>query len=206
MRENRIHDLSELSRLATLPCLTQLWCSSTAFATTAINDLDWRVTVFNYFAAEDRDVDRAEAGVRLKLNGQEPTYTERKSIHKRSATPDILHTAPETSKTSPSPTRQVIQAKKDRSQRKRHPRIIDLEQTSNEAVMRESVSMKKKKQPSLEPLSSEEEGGAFRRKMEALRDEVGDGWLKVLGESEFGELSGSGSGERVLPERTRVTN
>ncbi|KAH9810229.1 hypothetical protein DFH28DRAFT_504291 [Melampsora americana] len=257
IRQNKIQDISELSRLATLPSLTNLWTSSNPF--TMIRT-DWRITIFNYFADENRDLDLSSHNLtlNLKLDNEWPTYHEKKLIRKlvgRSSTPDQITSTAPSRKTivlrspgggaarrprpsttidvttipsssedtsSPKPfvktTSKQVVSKKDRNQngRRRAPRIIELDHQypkkpvsqSTETDDQTSSSYSSSHPKRIGSLGLDERNGnrigsgsgsndedhlyhqvSFRKKIETLRDEVGDGWLKVLGESEFGEIN-----------------
>ncbi|MBW0481250.1 hypothetical protein O181_020965 [Austropuccinia psidii MF-1] len=304
---NQIHDISELSRLATLPSLTALWVSQNPFCLT---HTDWRIQTFNYFAAENREIDRQSDMIELELENSKPTYSERKFIRKPHSSlfhietsiktpqllkktvirsPDRMHRtrqkdmesvrlhsednkAPTDLDHSPaqsslafetsysnSKMKEVLK-KKEKSCRKKHARIVHLESQStnlsplissssaqpatcnsiNETSithahnptrlapenipnpLKESdsigvnnvicadgeistfdssknpplIGVHREETHSLNQVESEADlpadkgfnsiGNEFRRKIEALRDEVGEGWLRVLGESEFG--------------------
>ncbi|KAA1092580.1 hypothetical protein PGT21_007764 [Puccinia graminis f. sp. tritici] len=81
VRQNQIQDIGELSRLATLPGLTSLWASMNPFTIVHQQQQEWRVRIFEYFAREDREIDRKAPGlVALQLENQGPSYLETKAI------------------------------------------------------------------------------------------------------------------------------
>ncbi|KAG0148712.1 hypothetical protein CROQUDRAFT_89983 [Cronartium quercuum f. sp. fusiforme G11] len=217
IRQNQINDIKELSRLATLPSLTSLWTSSNPFINLNVND--WRIIIFNYFALEKRDIDLSY--INLTLDNFKPTYTERKLINfiDRSTSindnlpstipkPIILRNSPRRSRTTTATTldvtssseetgspraHRIISSKKDKSIRRRPPRIIELDNQHQHPSRASSSNLSSSlASPSFHNLAPDEN---FRRKIEALRDEVGDGWLRVLSESEFGDRDSDNVGQ-----------
>ncbi|EGG10740.1 uncharacterized protein MELLADRAFT_115456 [Melampsora larici-populina 98AG31] len=257
IRSNKIQDISELSRLATLPSLTNLWTSSNPFTN---QREDWRPIIFNYFIEENRDIDLSSStSLNLTLDNLPPTYQEKKLLKRsigRTLTPDpITSTTPSPkpivlrspgsstvgtirrSKVKPTSdgngipsssednnsslpfskkSTKVMVIKKDKT-RKRTPRIIELDHVSefpkkpisqiiepNHHPIPSSSNLPSSSHQRIGNLSldgrigsglgstsgsnhDEDHPVSFRKKIETLRDEVGDGWLKVLGESEFGQ-------------------
>ncbi|ORY89792.1 hypothetical protein BCR35DRAFT_350219 [Leucosporidium creatinivorum] len=74
VRENRLREALEVSRLATLPCLRQVWIESNPFSAPVAEggEEGYRVKCFNYFAAEGRG--------EVTLDGTGPGMNERRGM------------------------------------------------------------------------------------------------------------------------------
>lgn len=72
LRSNRIDEVQEISRLATLPHIKDVWAANNPF--TEIED-DWRVVCFGYFAAEDESRE-------VRLDGTGPGFYEKGRVEK----------------------------------------------------------------------------------------------------------------------------
>lgn len=74
LRENRLSESLEISRLATLPCLKEVWIEGNSFAKglTEGGEEHYRAKCFSYFVREGKN--------NVKLDGSEPSSSERRGI------------------------------------------------------------------------------------------------------------------------------
>jgi hypothetical protein len=235
IRHNSIHDVDELSRLAQLPDLREVWAQGNPF-TAQDDDSQWRVRVFEAFVSEQGEAVLA----RLSVDGYLATWAERRAVmsgvrhrgraarQRQEARParktSVEDTqTPSSSRTSHDhSTQQPTATPSSRPRRKQ--RIVDLGESSDgpdlpvldvsavkgvERVKRavedalespiahtaneeRSISSVTNGKPStsegtslIPPIALLEGDAAepqedLRKRMEALRSEVGDSWLSVL--------------------------
>lgn len=236
IRHNSIHDVDELSRLAQLPDLREVWAQGNPF-TAQDDDSQWRVRVFEAFVTEQGE----DVLARLSVDGYLATWAERRtvmgSVKQRGragrARQDKAQSATKTSvegTQSPSSSRishdhstqQPTATPSSRPRRKQ--RIVDLGESSDgpdvpsidtsgvkgvegvkravEDALESPIAPKVNEERSTIPVTngkssiteettvqpstalSEEDVADpqedLRKRMEALRSEVGDSWLSVL--------------------------
>lgn len=75
IRHNAIHDVDELSRLAQLPDLREVWAQGNPF-TVQDDDSQWRVRVFEAFVSEQGE----DVLARLSVDGYLATWAERRTV------------------------------------------------------------------------------------------------------------------------------
>lgn len=223
VRHNAIYDVDELSRLAVLPCLREVWAAGNPFTTDEANeDARWKVRVWEAFVVEQGE----EVMERLSLDGYLATWAERRTVmtrvRRRGRTARPRESAREETETRSSSrahehaTAPAI-ATPTPSRARRKQRIVQLDETARALVVDtdpppERVKMaledalespmtsveetrpsrrtngngssEETPEPTAEPRAIAEEpsegGEELRKRMEALRTEVGDSWLSVL--------------------------
>ncbi|GHJ89764.1 hypothetical protein NliqN6_6166 [Naganishia liquefaciens] len=80
VRHNTLHDVDELSRLATLPWLREVWAAGNPFTTAEDNeDARWKVRVWEAFVVEQGE----DVMERLSLDGYLATWAERRAVAAR---------------------------------------------------------------------------------------------------------------------------
>lgn len=196
LRENLLKDPTELARLNTAPNIAEIWVEGNAFTRT---HYDYRTSIFNIFRANAGMVDD------ITLDGKKPGMMEKRSLIPRavellptpkplnpssSSTPILsVPSVPETnipdtySKSSDSGGRSV------KPKRKVHKsRIIDLSaapQSPSDSKANSHVSQKVLETVDV-PINPESlSGDDYRKKIEALKQEVGSDWLRVINEDSF---------------------
>lgn len=235
IRHNSIHDVDELSRLAQLPDLREVWAQGNPF-TAQDDDSQWRVRVFEAFVSEQGE----DVLARLSVDGYLATWAERRAVmsgvkHRgraarqrqeaRPARKTSVEGAqtPSSSRTSHDhSTQQPTATPSSRPRRKQ--RIVDLGESSDgpdlpvidisaakgaegvkqavEDALESPIATKVNEERSASPVvngnftaaerispilpvalsecDAAEPQEDLRKRMEALRSEVGDSWLSVL--------------------------
>jgi Leucine-rich repeat (LRR) protein len=174
IRGNLIADVSELSRLTAAPYMQHLWVSRNPF--TRIHSNTYRLTIFNFFRhtpgfTEDVTIDGSSPGM------VERRHLDDRVLEKPPAPPASvrLQSPPPLQSSGDTSTRRVEtigrNAKKKKTNRQR---VVSLDDSS--VVVAPSVGHAE---------GGSAEGGTddYRKRLEALREEAGAGWLKVLSES-----------------------
>lgn len=222
VRYNSIYDVDELSRLAVLPSLREVWAAGNPFTTDEENDdARWKVRVWEAFVVEQGE----DVLERLSLDGYLATWAERRAVMARvkrgktrrepATSPRATERPTRTSSLSRvSPHDHSTPTATPRTRRKQ--RIVELDSAARELVvdtepkgdrvklaledaLESPIASVEETRPTprrkngnglnkIEPIpdassSAEEpsEGGEeLRKRMEALRSEVGDSWLSVL--------------------------
>jgi hypothetical protein len=256
VRQNTIYDVDELSRLAVLPSLREVWAAGNPFTTDEENDdARWKVRVWEAFVVEQGE----DVLERLSLDGYLATWAERRAVVSRVkrrgrtgsrgreqvAKPRAVEERTDTRTSSSSrvsPHEHIVTptpATATPSRTRRKQRIVELDSAARELVVEtepkggrvklaledaldspiasveeprpttqssrkngNGVSKTVEPIPEPPPFTSEEppaEGGEeLRKRMEALRSEVGDSWLSVLA----GQARGSPSPVPTPPPRS----
>lgn len=244
VRHNAIYDVDELSRLAVLPCLREVWAAGNPFATDEANeDARWKVRVWEAFVVEQGE----EVMERLSLDGYLATWAERRTVmtrvRRRGRTTTPRESAREDTEIRSSSrahehasTAPAI-ATPTPSRARRKQRIVQLDETARELVVDtdpppERVKMaledalespmtsvegprpprrtngngpsKETAEPAVDvpaiPEETSEGGEELRKRMEALRTEVGDSWLSVLAGQARGSPARTPSPARDAPD------
>lgn len=236
IRHNSIHDVDELSRLAQLPDLREVWAQGNPF-TAHDDDSQWRVRVFEAFVSEQGE----DVLARLSVDGYLATWAERRAVmgsvkQRGRAGRDRQDKARPARKTSVEETRIPSSSRTSHdhtthqptatpsSKPRRKQRIVDLGDSSDgpdllvvdtsgvkgvegvkravedalESPIAPKVDEERARSPVLNGKSSVTQGISpippitlpdandaepkedLRKRMEALRSEVGDSWLSVL--------------------------
>lgn len=192
LRDNLLKDPTELARLNTAPNFSEVWVAGNAFTRT---HSDYKIAIFNIFRANASMTDD------ISLDGRKPGMIEKRSLVARAVEilPAIKSSSLPASKGSapPTPSKEapvetpINTIRPDKTKKKVHKsRIIDLSSSSGEGIAdsepiitagKEVVEPVSSKSAQLEQLSGED----YRRKIEALKQEVGSNWIRVINEDSF---------------------
>lgn len=176
-----ILDPTEISRLTAAPNMQSVWVAGNPFTRT--HATTYRISIFNFFRetpgfTEDIQIDGTLPGIVERRHlidrvfekpPQPPSIT-------RLTSPPPLHPHGNPRNASPSPVRDSQTM--GRSSRKKKParqRIVSLEEA------RMSPELQSAQVPA--PVERVHATDEYRKRLEALREEAGNGWLKVLSES-----------------------
>ncbi|KAI6033126.1 hypothetical protein F5J12DRAFT_798867 [Pisolithus orientalis] len=176
LRFNQIDESAEIGRLATLPNIAEVWIEGNPL--TEIED-NYRVACFNLFHTEGKTVG-ASLPLMIPLGG----------TSKDTTVPDALDVG------SPSRTASSVPSGGGGRQRKRRAvkRVVDLDSQPlpNEArsATLPRIPSPLSHRPSLSDFELPDmmqdqirEGQVYRARIEALRSDMGEGWLKVFSQS-----------------------
>ncbi|KKY33808.1 putative leucine rich repeat domain-containing protein [Diaporthe ampelina] len=200
LRDNRLKDPVELARLTRIPDIREIWVEGNPFTRT---HKDYRVTIFNLF----RQSPGYTEDVLIDMTG--PTYSERKHLVERTQEPApvpvIKPPVPELKAVDVSKPAIVYDnpkepavLRKERPAPKVTATVVEEGRTqASRGVPRIDTSVI----PKLPPVTPTQEigtptswtdsqkwdvgGEMYRRKIEALRTQVGDGYLNVLSEEHW---------------------
>jgi hypothetical protein len=186
-----ITDVTEMSRLTAAPNMQQVWVSGNPFTKTH-SATAYRVAIFNFFRetpgfTEDMVIDGSPPGLveRRQLIDRVFEKPPPPPISQRlQAPPPLSHSRAVERDASSSPMRgpqetQNVTRNTLKKKSNRQHRIVSLDG---------SVSKDQGNRAKVDPSASGvqvDSGGSedYRRRLEALRDEAGAGWLRVLSES-----------------------
>lgn len=211
LRDNKLKDPMEIARLSTAPNFVEIWVAENNFTRT---HADYRTTIFNIFrgnphVSEDVAVDGKKPGM-LEKRTLIPRAVERPSLKptQQIVALDIPSTAPlepcvSTNGLSPlsngtagttKPKKKVhksrivdLSSSPERPAARRSSNADDnnpLSPTSDSSNNKQPITVSavdKPTSPSKDLLDAEE----YRKKIEALKGEVGSGWLRVINEDSF---------------------
>jgi len=205
LRGNEIIDLQEISRLTAAPNMQYIYIANNPF--TRSHSSTYRVAIFNFFRSTPGFTED------IQIDGSGPGMVERRHLIERvfekpPHTQQRLQSPPPLVPSKPAPTAATEQgltetdspvkgavaveaqtlgrnAKKKKANRQR---IVSLD-GSITTIPPESVAIVESEIP-ISPGSGGEE---YRKRLEALREEAGAGWLRVLSES--GGLQSEGNGK-----------
>lgn len=255
IRHNSIHDVDELSRLAQLPDLREVWAQGNPF-TAQDDDSQWRVRVFEAFVSEQGE----DVLARLSVDGYLATWAERRAVmgsvkQRGRAGRERQDKARPARKTSVEETRTPSSSRTSHdytthqatatpsSKPRRKQRIVDLGESPDgpnllvvdtsgvkgvegvkqavEDALESPIAPKvdaagaptpvsngksttTERTSPIPPIASHDTDVAepqedLRKRMEALRSEVGDSWLSVLA----GQARGSPS---PVPTQSQLAN
>jgi hypothetical protein len=170
-----ILDPAEISRLTAAPNMQQIYVSGNPFTRTHAT---YRIDIFNYF--------RMTAGFTedILVDGSMPGVMERRHLVDRVFEKPPL--PPPTERLlSPPPLQAGTVGRNARRKKPARQRIVSLDDGGSQSVA--SVQS-----PRIQP-GDRDGGDEYRRRLEALREEAGTGWLRVLSESPgFVEKTGKG--------------
>jgi hypothetical protein len=174
IRGNMILDPTEISRLTAAPYMQQIWVAGNPFTRTHAST--YRVTIFNFFRETPGFTED------IMLDGSLPGMVERRHlvdrvfekpppppISQRLQSPPPLNPRADVSPVRGTET-MGRNAKKKKANRQR---IVSLDGT----MTRETPDKIE------EDIPKDGSGDEYRRRLEALREEAGAGWLRVLSES-----------------------
>lgn len=192
LRENQLKDPTELARLNTAPNIIEIWVEGNSFTRSHYN---YRTTIFNLFRANSEMTDD------ITLDGKKPGMIEKRSLVARmteSGAPKITPAdhngdtipGPQESEFSVAGGRQSFDSEEVsvKTKRKVHKsRIIDLSTTTPKDPSEGKIIAPLHKQESLptEAYVKVESGDEYRKRIEALKQEVGSDWLRVINEESF---------------------
>ncbi|BFZ64431.1 hypothetical protein YB2330_005576 [Saitoella coloradoensis] len=199
LRDNKLTDPTELARLTSLPNLREVYVADNPFCKTHAST--YRITIFNLFRSTPGYEDD------IVLDGQAPGLVERRALVDRvidvpvpaAAIPEFEEVGtPESSGPSrvDSPASAMgppeVKSRKKKAGRRR---IVELSAQDAAAqanataagsggVISDDASSIQTDAATL-GTSLGDKGEEYRKKIEALRNEVGSGWLRVLEEQEW---------------------
>ncbi|CCG80616.1 Leucine rich repeat protein [Taphrina deformans PYCC 5710] len=195
LRENQLRDPTEVARLNAAPNFSEMWIAGNPFTRT---HYDHRTTIFNVFRANSGMADD------ITLDGRKPGILEKRSLE-----PRATESVPPPSKaaqlkvansitSTPSKLDAEIASTNDlpdeelsvKLKKKVHKsRVIDLSSPgkanpgrdlSTSPASRHSVDT-----PAKAEMREKANGEEYRKKIEALKQEVGSGWIRVINEDSF---------------------
>lgn len=205
LRNNLLKDPTELARLNTAPNIAEIWVEGNPFTRT---HYDYRISIFNSFRTN------AGMNDDITLDGKKPGMIEKRSLVPRAVEflpiPKVISTS---SSNSPAQTKNVTNSPRSahaieevvtderrqsndsadhsvKPKRKVHKsRIIDLSaapQGSPESKSGAHLTKGLLVSSTDVPLQGENvHGDLYRKKIEALKQEVGGDWLRVINEDSF---------------------
>jgi len=176
IRGNKILDPTEISRLTAAPNFQNLYIQGNPFLRP--NRQTYRVTIFNFFRSTPGFTDD------ITIDGSPPGIVERRHLvdrvfEKPPVPPSSLRMQSPAPITKVSGEEGVIEGtqtagRNARRKRVHRQRIVSLEEGgTGEAVSTDGEGRD----------AARSEGEEYRRRLEALREEAGAGWLRVLSES-----------------------
>ncbi|GAA97412.1 uncharacterized protein L969DRAFT_17321 [Mixia osmundae IAM 14324] len=196
LRSNGIQDSSEVGRLAPLPNLVELWVDNNPLVRT---EADWRLRCFETFARESR----TGGALTLKLDGAAPSFTDRQALRQiRPSRPGQYATSPPQTASTIDMAVSPMQANSLGKQRRRPPRIVRLESigptsptrtapvhSALEPTAKKVAPRRANNKTARAAVAVNEQQGegpeALRQRIEALKLELGDQWLNVMGDEEM---------------------
>ena len=185
IRNNILLDPAEISRLTAAPNMQQIWVSGNPFTRTHAQS--FRVSIFNYFRQTPGFTED------IQLDGSGPGMVERRHLIDRvfekpphppqaqrlQSPAPLLHSRAVERDASRSPVRGQESQTIGRNARKKkanRQRIVSLDGTVTTMETGDKVETSGEAR-------AEAGGEEYRRRLEALREEAGSGWLRVLSES-----------------------
>jgi hypothetical protein len=195
-----ILDITEISRLTAAPNMQQIYVSGNPFTRTHAGT--YRVTIFNFFRetpgfTEDIMIDGCVPGMveRRHLIDRVFEKPPHPPISQRLQSPPLLQHSRgidcDASQMQAGKDSQIM-GRNARKKKTNRQRIVSLEGSRTNNIITDTGD--KVDTPAVIAGVGEVGGEEYRRRLEALRDEAGAGWLRVLSES--GGLTENGIQER----------
>lgn len=177
-----ILDPTEISRLTAAPNMQSVWVAGNPFTRT--HATTYRINIFNFFRetpgfTEDIQIDGSLPGIVERRNLIDRVFEkppQLPSITRLTSPPPLQHPYGNPRNVSPSPIREAHTI--GRSARKKKParqRIVSLDEAR--------MSPEPQTEQGSPPMDRVDASDEYRKRLEALREEAGNGWLKVLSES-----------------------
>jgi hypothetical protein len=203
LRGNEIIDLQEISRLTAAPNMQNIYVANNPF--TRSHSSTYRVSIFNFFRAtpgftEDIQIDGSGPGMVERRHLIERVFEKPPSTQRFQSHPPLVPKPPPSVPTeqggteTTSPIKEVgtneaqTLGRTPKKKKGNRQRIVSLD-GSITTIPPESV----REVDSDIPISPGSGGEEYRKRLEALREEAGAGWLRVLSES--GGLQSEGNGK-----------
>ena len=175
IRGNLISDLAEVSRLTAAPYMQQIWVAGNPFTRTHVNS--YRIAIFNFFREMPGFTED------ILVDGLGPRMVERRHLvdrvfEKAPVPPSLLRLQsppPLTSSSDGSPLRGTEPIGRSAKKKKlTRQRVVALDGASAVASLSKG---------NVEGIPKDSGTDDYRKRLEALREEAGSGWLRVLSES-----------------------